>query len=218
MNHDNGQHDGDEGWISKRASGPSRSQRRREALDVLALASQLMDAPEGALPRLPLDESLRELVIDSRRITAQIARKRQMQYLAKHLRREDDEVLEALRAAFEQDRGSQHREAARLHRLEALREKLIAEGDAALPEALALFPRIDRNRLRQLVRQARAERERDNGSPRAFRELFRLLREADGPSGPVDASAAEADDEDTGSAAFDSDDDFDDDTDRRSPR
>lgn len=183
MNRDDNNHDADEGWISKRASGPSRSQRRREALDVLALAGALMDVPDGAVARLPLDESLRELVLDSRRITAQIARKRQMQYLAKHLRREDEAVLEALRAALDQDRGQQHREAARLHRLEALRGKLIAEGDAALPEALALFPRIDRNKLRQLVRQARADRDRDNASPRAFRELFRLLREADSPGG-----------------------------------
>lgn len=178
MNHDPEHPDADEeGWVSKRASGPSRSQRRREALDVLALAGALMDASDGVIARLPLEEELRDLVIDSRRITAQIARKRQMQYLAKHLRREDDETLETLRSAFAQDRDTARRDAARLHRLEHLRERLISGGDDALTGVIDELPAIDRNQLRQLVRQARIEREQQR-PPKSARELFRLLREA----------------------------------------
>ena len=165
-------------WISKRASGPSRSQRRREALDVLALAQTLMDAPEGMLPKLPLDDDLRALLIESRRVRQQIARKRQTQFLAKHLRREDDEALDALRAMFVQDREQHHRETARLHRLESLRDRLITEGDDAVEAVVASYPQVDRTHLRQLVRQAQREQERQ--SPvHAAREIFRMLRDCD---------------------------------------
>lgn len=166
------------GRISKRATGPSRSQRRREALDVLELATALIAAPEGLVPKLPLEPSLAELVGESRRVQQNIARKRQTQYLAKHLRRLDDEELEALRGALGQDREQARRENARLHRLESLRERLIDEGDEALAELLQRYPDADRTRIRQLARQARQEREREV-PPRASRELFRLLRDLD---------------------------------------
>lgn len=170
-----------DGRISKRATGPSRSQRRREALDVLELAASLMAAPEGLLPKLTMDPGLTELVEESRRVHQQIARKRQTQFLAKHLRKLDDEELDVLRAQLSQDRDQGRRESARLHRLESLREHLIDGGDEALGELLARHPQADRTRLRQLQRQARQERERDV-PPRAARELFRLLRELEGDS------------------------------------
>ena len=68
------------------------------------------------------------------------------------------------------------RETAALHRVEAWRERLIADGDAALAELLAEYPHADRQHLRQLVRNASEERNR-NKPPHAFRELFRELRE-----------------------------------------
>lgn len=179
-------------WISKRASGPSRSQRRREALDVLALAESLMNASDGALSRLPLDDEMRELVLASRRVQQQIARKRQMQFLAKQLRRADDVTLDALRAGFAHDRDQAHRDTARLQRLEVMRDTLIAEGDAALAPVLDRYPAIDRTHLRQLVRQAQRERQREL-APAAAREIFRMLRDLDAAE-PATTAAAPDDD------------------------
>ena len=71
----------------------SRSAKRREALDVLAMAGKLMDTGHAALALLPMPEELRALVVDSQRIRSNIARKRQTQWLAKQMRREDDAVL-----------------------------------------------------------------------------------------------------------------------------
>ncbi len=167
--------------VSKRATGPSRSHRRREALGVLELAGALMAAPDGLLPKLPLEPSLLELLNESRRVHQQVARKRQMQYLAKHLRRLDDEEIDALRAALGHEREQSRRDSARLHRLEALRERLIDDGDEALTDLLDRHPDADRTRIRQLARQARLERERQE-APRASRELFRLLRDLDDES------------------------------------
>ena len=51
--------------ISKRATGPSRSQRRREALDVLDLAGKMMDAPDGMVARLPMTADLADVLAAS---------------------------------------------------------------------------------------------------------------------------------------------------------
>lgn len=178
--------------ISKRATGPSRSQRRREALDVLDLAGKMMDAPDGMVARLPMTADLADVLAASRRIRQHGARKRQMQFLAKQLRRLDDGELEALRAVFEVDQTQVRRETARLHRLEALRERLLDGGDEALAELLADYPQADRNRLRQWQRQAARERQQTS-TPRAARELFRYLREllggADSGDQPADGIA-----------------------------
>ena len=155
---------------------PSRSQNRRDALEVLALGEKLVSLSDAQLAKLPVPESLLPHIRECRRITAQIAHKRQLQYLAKQMRREDDEVLEAIRDALDEKGEAARREVAAMHRVEAWREKLLAEGDAALAQLLDEYPHADRQSLRQLVRNTLEERKR-NKPPRAFRELYRELRE-----------------------------------------
>jgi ribosome-associated protein len=157
----------------------SRSQRRREALDVLHLAHALVALSDAQLKAMPLADDLRDEVRNARGIKQQIAHKRQTQYLAKQMRRLDDGEIEAIRAALDRDRDLARRETAALHQIEAWRDRLIEEGDEALGELLARFPDADRQQLRQLARQARAEREQ-NKPLHAYRELFRLLREIAG--------------------------------------
>jgi len=156
--------------------GPSRSEQRRAALDVLALAGQLAELSPVQLSKLPVPEALLPHIADTRRITAHVARKRQVAFLAKQMRREDDATLDAIRDALDAGGEAGRRETALLHRAETWRERLLAEGDAALAELLDAHPGADRQSLRQLVRNAADERAR-NKPPRAFRELFRALRE-----------------------------------------
>ena len=159
------------GW-----AGPSRSHLRREALAVFELAERLVEQNDAQLERLPLDDELRALVRESQRITQQIARKRQLQYLAKILRREEDETLEAIRHAIENSKADSRRDTAALHRIEAWRDRLIDEGDAALAELMTAHPTADRQHLRQLSRNAKDER-LHHKPLHAYRDLFRALRE-----------------------------------------
>jgi ribosome-associated protein len=158
--------------------GPSRSQQRREALDILKLAETLAALSEAELARVPLDDDLREEVRRTRAVTSHIARKRQNQFLAKQVRKLDEEAVEAIRYALSVDREKAHRETSAMHRIETWRERLLEEGDDALAQFIADHPGADRQQLRQLVRNAMAER-KANKPPHAFRELFRALREAD---------------------------------------
>ncbi len=158
---------------------PSRKQQRRDALDVLALAQALGEMSATQLDKLPVPEHLLVYFADLRRITAHGARKRQHAYIAKQLRNEEDETLDAIRDAMDAGGEAARQETALLHRAEHWRERLLEEGDAALAELLDAHPGADRQQLRQLVRNALEERAK-NKPPRAFRELFRVVRDAIG--------------------------------------
>ncbi|MEA5666482.1 ribosome-associated protein [Stenotrophomonas sp. ATCM1_4] len=153
----------------------SRSQNRREALEVLALGEKLVDLTPAQLARLPIPEGLLEHIEYTKRITSHGARKRQLAFLAKQMRREEDETLEAIRDAMDANSETSRREVAIMHRMERWRERLMAEGDAALAELLDEHPDADRQQLRTLVRNALAEKAR-NKPPRAYREIYQVLR------------------------------------------
>ena len=156
---------------------PSRSARRRGALDVLAFARRLSELPPARLDALELPEDIRDELAEVQRTPSHIAHKRQLAHLAKLMRAHDEEDFAAARGALANDRTASAREAAALHRIESLREKLLGDGgDAALTDFIAAHPQADRQHLRALIRQARREREADQ-PPRAQRELFRCLRE-----------------------------------------
>lgn len=155
---------------------PSRSEQRRAALEVLDLGAQLTALSAAQLAKLPIPEDLLPHIVETQRITSHVARKRQLAFLAKQMRRQDDETLEAIRDALDVGGEAARRETAELHRVETWRQRLLDDGDAALAELLTEYPEVDRQHLRQLVRNAIEERNR-NKPPHAFRELFRELRE-----------------------------------------
>ena len=157
--------------------GPSRTQQRREALAVLALAQQLIELQPSRLAKLELPDDVRHEIDVTRRITSHGAKKRQLAFLAKVMRRYDDEDFAAVRAELGENREKQRQETAAMHRLEAMRDRLVAEDEAALSELIAEHPQVDRQHLRSLVRQARIEKETPNKPPRAYREIFQLLKD-----------------------------------------
>ena len=166
---------------------PSRSQQRRDALDVLTLAQRLVTLDAGSLAKLPIPDHLHPHIADTRRIASHIARKRQLAFLAKQMRRENDTTLDAIRDALDAGGEAARQETALLHRAEAWRDRLLDDGDAALAELLAEHPQADRQRLRQLARNAVEERNR-NKPPHSHRELFRMLRELLMEAEPGDAA------------------------------
>ena len=156
--------------------GDSRSQNRRDALEVLALCEQLVALTPAQLAKLPVPEELLPHIRETKRITSHIAHKRQLAFLAKQVRREDEATLDAIRDALDEKGEASRRGISAMHRVEAWRDRLLADGDVALAELLDAYPEADRQLLRQLVRNTLEERKR-NKPPRAFRELFRELRE-----------------------------------------
>lgn len=155
--------------------GPSKSQRKRDSSDLQALGEALIDLPENEFDALPLPEILRDAVLLARRITAHGGLYRQKQYIGKLMRKID---AEPIRVAIAQRRDRERVEALRFRRIEQWRDRLIAEGPAALATLQEEnHVTLDSPTLSALI--ARARREKESGNPpTASRELFRLLREA----------------------------------------
>lgn len=153
----------------------SKSQRKREANELLGLAKLLMSMPETRLDRLPLDQDLRNEIDFARSITAHGARKRQMMTVGKMLRKRDNEaLLDAVNNADQKNR----QENARFHKVESWRDRLIAGTDTELSELLEQSPGANAQMLRQLIRNAKKESRLDK-PPSSSRKLFKLLREMD---------------------------------------
>jgi len=151
----------------------SKSQRKRDAHVLLALARQLVSMPETRLKRLPMDQDLRDEVGFTRNIRSHGARKRQLMTVAKKLRNSDtDALLDAVNNVDEKNR----RETARLHIVEAWRDRLIEGDDKGLSELLENDQGDHVQILRQLIRNAKKEAQL-NKPPAAARKLFKVLRE-----------------------------------------
>ncbi|HET7922511.1 MAG TPA: ribosome biogenesis factor YjgA [Gammaproteobacteria bacterium] len=155
------------------ADSPSRAQRKREMEDLQRLGEELVTLPAAQLATLPLPDSLREAVEFARRITSHGALKRQRQYIGKLMRRIDPAPI---RARLDELRSADRLAGARFRQTEHWRNRLMAEGDAALAEFLAGHPDADPQQLRQLLRAA--VRETAAGQPpRHARSLFRYLQD-----------------------------------------
>lgn len=154
---------------------PSKSQRKRDAKALQVLGAELVELSPSQLDQFHLSAQLRDAIDLARRIREKTGRKRQLLYIGKLLRQVDAEPLQRqLSMIRHQDREA----AARLHRIEHWRERLIDEGDAALADLLDEFPQADRQYLRQLTRNAREERDQGQ-APKTARQLFRYLRDLD---------------------------------------
>ncbi|NEX19600.1 DUF615 domain-containing protein [Thiorhodococcus mannitoliphagus] len=153
--------------------GPSKSQIKRDRHALQALAERMVGMPRHELERLNLSEATWVAIDETPRIKDLRARKRHWKRIANLLERED---MHAVHVLVDQADAREREDAARHHALERWRERLIAEGDAAVTEFVDACPKVDRQQLRTLVRQAKKDTER--GKPDAPRKLFRFLREA----------------------------------------
>lgn len=157
----------------------SKTRRKQEMHELQALGAALVELPEAQLRSLPLDDDLREAVLEAKRISSHEARRRQLQYIGRLMRDVDPAPIRAQLEALE---GSSAEATARHRRLEQLRERLLTD-DAALTELLAGHPQADAQTLRTLIRNARRE-QKEGKPPRAFRELFRALKSLEAGSAP----------------------------------
>jgi len=151
---------------------PSKTQRKREMHELQALGARLVELNSEQLAEVGLPEDLRDAVEFARRTTKHEARRRQMQYIGKLMRRVDPAPIREKLKIWD---GVSAEHTAQQHRVERWRDRLL-EDEAALDELVRVHPGIDARHLRALARKAREERAAGS-TPRAYRELFRALRE-----------------------------------------
>ncbi len=161
----------DENWQSK-------SQLKREMQQLKALGERLLSLNESQLAQVPQTEDLAAALAEAKRLKSREGLRRQKQYIAKVMRHAD---VEGIKIVLERFDTAHQLNTRAFHDLETLREELISGDKQALGTAIARFPDVDRQKLRQLVKNAKKEREQNlkSGSreTRQSRLLFRFLRE-----------------------------------------
>ena len=157
---------------------PSKTQLKKEMQDLQAVGEALVDLSPERLKKVPMPDALREAVLEAQRISKRGARRRQLQYIGRLMRGIE---AEPIRAALDALTGNSREEAARQHRAERLRSELL-EDEGVLFRIAETWPAADLQHLRVLRRNALKEQEKGK-PPRAFRELFRELRELDETGG-----------------------------------
>jgi ribosome-associated protein len=163
----------------------SRTELKRESTELQKLGEALLTLRGDLMARLDLPESLWTALDQVKRITNFEGRRRQMQYVGKLMRAQDEETLQAIRDALEEQRSGSAQQTLALHAAEKWRDDLIASDDA-LNDWMQAHPETDAQQLRALVRQARKDGQPDQDSisrgeaprrGRAYREIFQLVRD-----------------------------------------
>ena len=149
----------------------SKTQIKNEMNERQALGMQLTKLAPDTLKKIGLSEELLEAVLFYKKITANGALKRQAQFIGRLMRDTDPEPIQAYLNKLKGDNAEHN---AAMQRLELLRERLV-ESDDALTELISDKPELPISELRTLIRNARREKEQ-NKPPKAFRELFQLLK------------------------------------------
>ncbi len=152
-------------WVSK-------SEMKRDMEELQQLGEELVALKPSVLEKFPLDDDLFDAIKDAQRFKNE-ARRRQLQFIGKLMRNIDPEPIQA---ALDKVRNKHSQQTAILHKLEKLRDDVVEKGDEAIAEVMELYPQADRQRLRQLARQA--AKEKQAGKPaKAYREIFQILKE-----------------------------------------
>lgn len=152
-------------WVSK-------TEMKNDMIELQKLGEELVGLKPSQLKKIPMSEDLMDAVKDAQRFNME-ARRRQLQFIGKMMRTIDPEPIQA---ALDKLRNKHSQNTAVLHKLEQLRDRIVEQGDSAIEDALELYPEMDRQRLRQLTRQANKEKA-NNKPPKASREIFQILKE-----------------------------------------
>ena len=173
---------------------PSKSELKRQMNDLQKLGEQLVDEPRDRVKRVPMPEELRDAILMCQSITDHGGRRRQLQFVGKMMRKLDEEEVAVIQRTIESWKGMSKAETAALHALERRRDKLLAD-DKALTQLLEEHPELDVQHLRTLIRNARKE-QAENKPPKAYREIFQILKDLAKAPKAAAADEIEGDDED----------------------
>jgi ribosome-associated protein len=151
----------------------SKSQLKRDSHALQDMGSKLVEMPLGQLAKFSLPDNLKDAITEARRLKNREGKRRQMQYIGKLMRTADisfiQETLE--RMDHQSQTYRQH-----FMQLEALRDRLISQGNPVIEELMEQYPSADRQQLRNLQRQAARELELKK-TPTASKKIFAYLRQ-----------------------------------------
>ncbi|WNO59917.1 ribosome biogenesis factor YjgA [Rheinheimera sp. MMS21-TC3] len=152
--------------------GKSKSQIKREMHALQAIGEELVALSPAARAKLPLDEELNDaLVLADKLSKKREALRRHIQFIGRLMR---DRDLTELELGLAKLRNTNQAATRQFHKIEQLRDKMLEDNDV-VTAFIADHPTVDTQQLRQLIRNAKKEQEKQL-PPKAYRELFQLIK------------------------------------------
>lgn len=170
---------------------PSKTQIKREMLELLALGKRVVELSADRVKQLPLSEKLEEAVLLAQKTNSREGKRRQIHYVGKLMR---DAQAQAIMDQIETWEKGSVADTAYMHTLERDRERLLND-DQALTEWLNKYPDTDVQAFRAMIRAARQENAKNAAllpgqapQKKHYRTLFQAIKAAN--AGPDDSDSA----------------------------
>ncbi|AMO99305.1 hypothetical protein CAter10_1539 [Collimonas arenae] len=158
------------------------------------LGEELIAESRDRVKRVPMPEDVRDAILECQQIKDHEGRRRQTQYVGKKMRTLEPHEIAEIQKTLDSWRGLSKADTAAMHALERHRDRLLKD-DGALTELLAKHPELDVQQVRTMIRNARKE-QAENKPPKAYREIFQLLKELQKSSAQESDDGVDQDDED----------------------
>ena len=126
--------------------------------------------------RLPLNDDLKEAMVVADKISNKSdAYRRHLNYIAKTLRTVEN--IEEIKAIIDVMLNKNNQAEVMIKKIEQLRSDLIEQCDDLINETIEQYPALERQKMRQLVRNAAKEVKAEKPA-RGYKELFQYLKDA----------------------------------------
>ncbi len=173
----------------KGTDAQSRTDQKKESLELQKLGEDLLTLSAGLMARLDLSDKLKDAVVEAKRISNFEGKRRQMQFIGKLMRLLDEAQLAAIRDALKEQHSGSAADIQALHQAQTWRDRLIADDDA-FQQWITQSPTTDSQQLRALIRQARKDAVPEKPGQavrhgRAFRDIFQIVKEQLSPESMV---------------------------------
>jgi ribosome-associated protein len=168
----------------------SKTQIKREMLELLALGKRVVELSPDRVKQLPLSEKLEEAVLLAQKTNSREGKRRQIHYVGKLMR---DAQAQAIMDQIETWEKGSVADTAYMHTLERDRERLLND-DQALTDWLNKYPDTDVQAFRAMIRAARQENAKNAAllpgqapQKKHYRALFQAIKAAN--AGPDDGDS-----------------------------
>ncbi|ASM48595.1 ribosome-associated protein [Pseudoalteromonas espejiana DSM 9414] len=154
----------------------SKSELKRDAQEFHQLGSEIAKMGKKQRERLPLNDDLKAAMVVADKISNKSdAYRRHLNYIAKTLRTVEN--IEEIKAIIDVMLNKNNQAEVMIKKIEQLRSDLIEQGDDLINETIEQYPTLERQKMRQLVRNAAKEVKAEKPG-RGYKELFQYLKDA----------------------------------------
>jgi len=151
----------------------SKSQVKRECHALTDLGVELVALTDEQLKNISMSDNLLKAINEAKRIRKHSAIKRHRLYIGKLIRNEDWETIQQ---QLDKIKEVSQQSNAEFKAMERWRDRMLSDGNDVVNEFIGEHHDADRQKLRQLVKNAINEK-LQNRPPASARKLFKYIRE-----------------------------------------